>query len=107
MVYATERRLVAILVLSLGVLQSFDSGIRHATAGTMTIVGLALALPAAAFWLSPRPAVHMVAAAAGLVLTAVARMTSDVPLPTLTLAAWFPAVAAIACSTVRRRAESQ
>jgi hypothetical protein len=102
MIRVLHRRLVAVLVLGLGILQAFDSGIRHAPASVLVLVGAGLVLPALAFWLSARPLVHLCAAGTFLVITVVARVISPSPLPELALAAWFPAIAAIVLATAAR-----
>ena len=98
-------RLAAVLVLALGLAQALDSGIRHAPPHVIAIVALALAVPALAFWLTGRPGVHLTAGALSLVTVVFARVISPVPLPTLALAGWFPAIAAIFLANAAKRGQ--
>lgn len=92
MIPARSRRIAAIASLVIGIGQALDSGIRHSSPASIALVAIALSGVAAALWWSSRTQRHLIAIALGLVLLVVARVVSPVPLPTLALAGWFPAV---------------
>jgi hypothetical protein len=89
------RRIIAVLTVGLGIAQAFDSGIRMAPPAAMALAALAVAIPAAAFWFSADRRVQLGSAVVAGVLTVLARAVSPVALPTLSLIAFFPALAAI------------
>lgn len=108
MIAVLHRRLVGVLVLALGVAQAFDSGIRHAPPLVVGLVALGLAISAIAFWASSHPGVLFGAGGITMVIVTVARVISPVALPTLTLAGWFPVMAALLLGVAgRHKAEGE
>lgn len=92
MISKRSRRIAAAASLVVGIGQALDSGIRHSSPVSIALVAVALSGVAAALWWSSRTRWHLIAVALGLALLVVARIVSPVPLPTLALAGWFPAV---------------
>ena len=92
MVSVRFRRTAAIASLAIGIAQAVDSGISNSSPTSIALVGIALAVVAAAFWCSTRTRWHLMTVTFGLALLVIARIVSPVPLPTLVLAGWAPAV---------------
>ena len=103
MIAVLHRRLVGVLVLALGAAQAFDSGIRHAPPLVVAVVALGLAISAIAFWVSSHPGILFGAGVITMVIVTIARVISPVALPTLTLAGWFPVMAALLLGVAGRR----
>jgi hypothetical protein len=95
MIPVAYRRLVAVFVFVLGVAQAFDSGLRAAPLPIQIIVIAAVLMAATAFWVTAHTGVQFFAGVACLVMVTVARVLSPTPLPTITLAGYFPCVAAL------------
>jgi hypothetical protein len=92
MISVRSRRIAASASLVIGAAQSLDSGIRHSSPASIALVAIALFGVAAVLWWSSRTRWHLIAVAIGLGLLVMARVVSPVPLPTLALAGWFPAI---------------
>jgi hypothetical protein len=81
----TLRVLLAILMIVLGNLQAWDSGVSEAGLPILLLVSLAIALPPVAL-LAPLSQQYMIGAfALSLFLLVVARLVSPIPLPGLFL----------------------
>ena len=75
-----------------GALQAWDSGVLGAGWPIQIVVALAIAVPALTIVLTPEYGLQATAIAAAFVLLTIARVMSSVPLPTLHLIAFIPAV---------------
>ena len=105
MVPVSTRRIVAVLVVVLGLLQALDSGSRAAPDGiVVAIVGTVVAV-GMVFWWSANSLTQFVAGLVCIGVMSIARALSPVPLPTLALAGWFPCVAALLLLQVTRGRE--
>lgn len=80
------------IMVAVGLLQGWDSGVLRSTIGVQTLVVLAIAAPAAAVALMKNHAAQAAMVAAAFVLLTVARMAAPTPLPTLHLIAFVPAL---------------
>lgn len=105
MVPVSSRRIVAVLVVVLGLAQALDSGLRHAPIVPAALVAAAIAATGAVFWLAANPLTHFIAGLVCIAVMFVARAISPVPLPTLALAGWFPCVAALLLQQAGRKGE--
>ena len=79
-------------VVVLGVLQAWDSGVLRAGWPIQILVALAIAAPPLAFVVTSEYGLQAAAIAAAFVLLTIARVIAPVPLPTLHLIAFIPAV---------------
>ena len=87
----TPRWMLAALIAGVGALQAWDSRILHAEPFVQLIVAAGILLLAAVVW-SPRIVVRFSAVIISSALMIGGRMMSDVRLPELGLAAFFPAI---------------
>lgn len=83
--------LLAIVALVIGLLQAWDSNAFEAEALTQLIVIVAVLIPPGAIVATRDLRVRGAALLAAAVLLSAARMSSDVQMPGLVLAAFFPA----------------
>ena len=97
----------AAIGLSIGALQAWDSGVLGAEASIQALVGVALLLPAAAFLATESYGIRALAVAAAFALLTVARLTSSIPLPTLHIVAFSPAVLIFFSHLVDSRPEAR
>ena len=97
----------AAIGLAIGALQAWDSGVLGATASIQALVGVALLLPAAAFLATESYGIRALAVAAAFALLTVARLTSSIPLPTLHIVAFIPAVLIFFSHLVDSRPEAR
>ena len=88
----TNRWLWAGICLVLGGLQAWDSGVLRAAAGIQVLVAIALRLPVLTLLMTERYELRAGAVAAAFVLLTIGRVVSSVPLPTLHIVAFIPAV---------------
>ena len=91
---------VAAVAVGMGGAQAWDSGALQAPLWTQALIGLAIAAPAIAVLVSDHFGWHAAAVATAFVLLTVARMTAPVPLPTLGLVAFFPAMIIFLSKTI-------
>ena len=82
--------ILATLALAIATLQAWDSHVLLTDAMTQILVVAAIPLPALAIALARDTRVRLAAVVAAAVLLVIARTVSSVPLPDLTLAAFFP-----------------
>jgi hypothetical protein len=90
-----HRRVVGALSMLLGIGQTLDSGILQASAALIAVAAAAVVAPAVAFWTSDRTELHLLAGFSAMAALTLVRIAADVALPTLTLAGFFPVVAAL------------
>jgi hypothetical protein len=107
MVPVVHRRIVAVMIVALGMAQAFDSGIRSAPTAHLIVVAAAIVLTGVVFWLSSHAGVQFAAGVACLAVVTAVRVWSPVPLPTLSLAGFFPCVAALILQAAARARSSQ
>ena len=88
----TNKWLWAGICVVLGGLQAWDSGVLRADATIQALVATALLLPVAALLMTERYELRAGAVAAAFVLLTIGRVVSSVPLPTLHIVAFIPAV---------------
>jgi hypothetical protein len=86
------RWLFAFLMIGIGALQAWDSHVLQAERSVQAIVATGIVTPAAAFFLSSTTRIRIVALLIAAASMIVARFVSEVGLPDLMLAAFFPAV---------------
>jgi hypothetical protein len=86
------RWLFAFLMIVVGALQAWDSHILQAEAVVQAIVAIGILAPAAAFFVSTSESTRIAAVIVSIASMIVARIVSDVSLPGLALAAFFPAM---------------
>jgi hypothetical protein len=96
---------VAVVVV-VGALQGWDSGVLRSTVLVQALVALAIAVPAAALALTTQYGAHAAAIAVAFVLLTIARIVAPAPLPTLHLIAFIPAMIVFLGRTVRRGANA-
>jgi hypothetical protein len=99
-----HRLVWTVIVVAVGVLQGWDSGVFQSTAIVHTLVGLAIAAPAGSFLLTNNRGVQAITVAAAFVLLTIARMLAPTPLPTLHLIAFVPALIVVFSSALRKTA---
>jgi hypothetical protein len=100
-----ERRIMwTAIVIAVGVLQGWDSGVLRSTAGVQALVALAIAALAVAVALTRNHAIQAFTVVAAFVLLAVARVVAPTPLPTLHLIAFVPALIVLLRFTRRQSA---
>ena len=87
-----NKPLLALICVLMGALQAWDSGVLAAGATIQVMVGVAILIPVVAWLASPSYGTHATAVAASFVLLTIARVAAPVPLPTLHLIAFIPAV---------------
>lgn len=87
-----NRWLWAAICVVMGGLQAWDSGTLRAPGVIQAIVALAIAVPAVTVVTTSSYARQAVSVAAAFVLLTAARILSPVPLPTLHIIAFIPAV---------------
>ena len=80
------------IVITVGVLQGWDSGVLRSTAGVQLLVALAIAALGVGIALIKNLSGQAASVAAGFVLLTVARVIAPAPLPTLHLIAFVPAL---------------
>lgn len=80
------------ICLVLGAGQAWDSGVLRAAAGIQVLVAIALLVPVAALLMTERYDLRAASVAAAFALLTIARVVSSVPLPTLHIVAFIPAV---------------
>lgn len=95
---------VAICVV-MGALQAWDSGVLRASPGIQALVAAAILSPVVAFVATNSYGVHALAVAVSFVLLTIARVASPVPLPTLHIVAFIPAVVIFFSKAVASRTE--
>jgi hypothetical protein len=82
----------AALIVVLGALQAWDSGVLRAPAMIQALVALAIVTPPAVLLLTNAYGVQALSVAASFILLTIARVISPVPLPTLHIIAFIPAI---------------
>jgi hypothetical protein len=92
------------IVVTVGVLQAWDSGVFGSTAIVQILVGLAIAAPGASVSLTNNRGVQWMTVAVAFVLLTIARMLAPTPLPTLHLIAFVPALIVVFSSARQRPA---
>jgi hypothetical protein len=80
------------ITVVMGSLQAWDSGVLRAPAAIQALVALAIAIPAVTVVVSANYGWQALSVLAGFVLLTVARVFATVPLPTLHIIAFIPAV---------------
>ena len=90
----------------IGLLQAWDSGVLGAAAWIQVLVAIAVVAPALAWGTRMPFAVQALAVAGAFVLLTIARAGSAVPLPTLHLAAFPPALLVFVLRGLELRAGS-
>ena len=88
----TNKWLWAGICLVMGGLQAWDSGVLRAAAAIQALVAIALLLPVVTLLVTERYELRAAAVAAAFALLTIARVVSSVPLPTLHIVAFIPAV---------------
>ena len=97
----------AVICVVLGGLQAWDSGVLRAEGTIQALVAIAIVLPVAALLSTASYGVRAAAVAGAFVLLTVARMASSVPLPTLHIVAFVPAVLIFFSKLVTSRPEAR
>ena len=87
-----SRWVLAAICVTMGALQAWDSGVFGAAAGIQALVVVAIVLPVVALLATDSYGLRALAVAGAFVLLTLARVTSSVPLPTLHIVAFIPAV---------------
>ena len=87
-----NKSIVVAICVVMGALQAWDSGVLTASAGIQGLVAAAILSPVVAFVVTNSYGVHALAVAASFALLTIARVVSPVPLPTLHIVAFIPAV---------------
>ena len=82
----------ALIIVVMGALQGWDSGVLRAPAVIQALVALAIAIPAITVVTTASYGVQAVSVAAAFTVLTIARMTAPLPLPTLHIIAFVPAV---------------
>ena len=82
----------AVLVVVLGGLQAWDSGVLKSSGLSQLLVATAIAVPALALLLSSDYGTQAAAVLVSLMLLTAARLLAPSPLPTLHLIGFFPAL---------------
>jgi hypothetical protein len=100
-----RRWLFAFLMIVIGALQAWDSHILQAEAIVQAIVAIGILAPAVAFLVSTSAGARIAGVLVAIALMIVARVVSDVRLPGLALAAFFPAMVVWLDMISARRAE--
>jgi len=88
----SKKRWWVVPVVVLGVLQAWDSGVLRAGWPIQILVALAIAAPSLTLVLTSEYGLQAAAVAAAFVLLTIARVVAPVPLPTLHIIAFIPAV---------------
>jgi hypothetical protein len=84
--------IVVVVAVGMGSVQAWDSGTLQAPVWVQGMIGLAILAPAVAVVATDHFGWHAAAVALAFVLLTVARLLAPVPLPTLGLVAFFPAM---------------
>lgn len=95
---------LVVICVVMGALQAWDSGVLGASPGIQALVAAAILSPVVALIATNSYGVHALAVAVSFVLLTIARVVSAVPLPTLHIVAFIPAVVIFFSKTVLDRA---
>ncbi len=98
-----NRWLWAVIFVVMGGLQAWDSGVLRASPAIQALVALAIAVPAVTVVLTASFALHATSVAVAFALLTVARIASPVPLNTLHIVAFVPAVLIFFSRAVQRQ----
>ena len=97
----------AAICVSLGALQAWVWGVLGAAGGIQALVAAAIVLPVAALVATESYGTRALAVAAAFVLLTIARLTAGIPLPTLHVIAFFPAVLIFFSAVVGSRPQAR
>ena len=87
-----NKTLLAVISVVMGLLQAWDSGVLAAGPAIQLLVAVSILIPVIAWFASSSYGVHAAAVAAAFVLLTIARIAAPVPLPTLHMIAFIPAI---------------
>lgn len=96
---------LVVICVVMGALQAWDSGVLGASPGIQALVAAAILSPVVALIATNSYGVHALAVAVSFVLLTIARVVSAVPLPTLHIVAFIPAVVIFFSRLVASRTE--
>jgi len=92
----------AALMVVLGALQAWDSGVLRAPAMIQALVVLAIVTPPVVLLLTKEYGVQALSVAASVILLTIARVIAPNPLPTLHIIAFIPAILIFLTKTTER-----
>lgn len=92
----------AVLIVVLGALQAWDSGVLRVPVVIQALVALAIATPPVVLLLTNEYGVQALSVAACFILLTIARVISPDPLPTLHIIAFIPAILIFLTKTTGR-----
>ena len=93
---------IAAVTVGMGSAQAWDSGALQAPLWTQALIGLAIAAPTVAVLVTDHFGWHAAAVATAFVLLTIARVWAPVPLPTLGLVAFIPAMIIFLSKTIEQ-----
>ena len=93
------------IIVGMGLLQAWDSGVLRAPGAIQALVVLAIALPALTVVTTESYGRQALSVAASFVVLTIARIVSPVPLPTLHIISFVPAVLIFFSHATQPRAE--
>ena len=96
---------LAVICAGMGALQAWDSGVLGASPVIQALVAAAIVLPVVALLSTNRYGVQALSVATAFVVLTIARLVSAVPLPTLYIVAFVPAVVIFFSKTIPSRPE--